>query len=326
MKCIVTETSHERINAHPVTDEDGTPHVYATMAEARAELRANGYSYNRANDHYYIKGTEYRAYIIREDSEEFTDVITTTENVTDVSTSADHAESYADAAEYAAKNATPAEARTFAEYAKAAAEDARRAARYNLIHYFSDHETSGYSAQVVKIQRADVERAEAAAKRAEEAAQRAEAPQYTRCDADIVAFELLEAYAEAIGERPTYNDPETVAAYACAVAELCGKPNYNDPAFETVADMVEAIAEHAKRSNAYTTEEIRAKFDSEYLVWDEPETAPTYQRAELEAFLGEYVDAYDVDAIEDEATKAGRWTPEAVRDLMSICQRHELKA
>lgn len=76
MKCIITETSPERTNAHPVTNEDGTPHIFATMAEARAELRANGYSYNRANQRYYIKGTEYRAYIVREDSEEYADAIT----------------------------------------------------------------------------------------------------------------------------------------------------------------------------------------------------------------------------------------------------------
>lgn len=57
---------------------------------------------------------------------------------------------------------------------------------------------------------------------------------------------------------------------------------------------------------------------------------PTYQRYELEAFLGDYADDYDVDAIEAEATEydpaTGRtvWTPDAVRDLWSICERHEL--
>jgi len=75
MKCLVIQTSPERISAHPVTNEDGTPYVYATMAEARAELRANGYSYNRENQRYYIKGTEYRAYIVREDSEEYAEII-----------------------------------------------------------------------------------------------------------------------------------------------------------------------------------------------------------------------------------------------------------
>lgn len=75
MKCIVIQTSPERINAEPVTNEDGTPHIYATISEARAELRANGYSYNRANQRYYIKSTEYRAYILRADSEEYAEII-----------------------------------------------------------------------------------------------------------------------------------------------------------------------------------------------------------------------------------------------------------
>lgn len=76
MKCIVIETSPERIAAKPVTNEDGTPHVYATIKEARAELKANGYSYNRANDRYYISGTEYRAYIVREDSADYEEIMT----------------------------------------------------------------------------------------------------------------------------------------------------------------------------------------------------------------------------------------------------------
>ena len=42
MKCLVVETSPEHTTARPVTNEDGTPHTYATMAEARAELKANG--------------------------------------------------------------------------------------------------------------------------------------------------------------------------------------------------------------------------------------------------------------------------------------------
>ena len=79
MKCIVIETSPERIEVKPVTNEDGTPHIYATMAEARAELKANGYSYNRENQRYHIKGTDYRAYIIREDSEEYAEIMEQTE-------------------------------------------------------------------------------------------------------------------------------------------------------------------------------------------------------------------------------------------------------
>lgn len=64
IKCIVING-----NGNPITNEDGTAYIYDSIKEARAEIRANGYSYNRANDRYYFKaddGTEYRAYILRE--------------------------------------------------------------------------------------------------------------------------------------------------------------------------------------------------------------------------------------------------------------------
>lgn len=111
MKCIVIETSPERTNAHTITNEDGTPHIYATMAEARAELRANGYSYNRENQRYYIKSTEYRAYIIREDSDDYAATI-------------EQAEQNA-APEYI----EPAEAQWSARHAAAAVVDAYAAAK-----------------------------------------------------------------------------------------------------------------------------------------------------------------------------------------------------
>lgn len=80
MKCIVIQTSPERTNAHAVTDDNGAAHVYPTMKEARAELKANGYRYNRVNERYYLADApEYRAYIIREDSEEYAEAIEQTE-------------------------------------------------------------------------------------------------------------------------------------------------------------------------------------------------------------------------------------------------------
>lgn len=132
--------------------------------------------------------------------------------------------------------------------------------------------------------------------------------------AEDAAFSLIDAYAEAIGERPAETDPEFTAALRVAAADVAGKDADGainaavlNIAREYVATMVEAIA-------------------ARWMQDHQPEPAPTYQRAELEAFLGDYADAYDVDAIEAEATEAGRWTPEAARDLMSICERHELKA
>lgn len=231
MKCIVTETSPERVNAHPVTNEDGTPHVYATMAEARAELRANGYSYNRANDRYYIKGTEYRAYIIREDSEEFTDAITT------------------DTAEEPEQTT-----------AERIAEQAR-----------DFHHDTIYSA----ITAEDIEQADA----------------YTN--------EHLKLTVE--------------------VMDALGVFHVSDRMLVAIAQAMRAELDSIEAESATET----------HLPYAERVERKAYQRAELEAFLGEYVDAYDVDAIEDEATEydpktgAQLWTPEAVSDLMSICERHE---
>ena len=134
-------------------------------------------------------------------------------------------------------------------------------------------------------------------------------------EANQALWSFMDAYAEAIGEHPTKNDPETRAARKIAAEAFGYLIPYpvTDEERATVAAMADAIADRWTQDH-------------------EAEEAATYQRAELEAFLGEYVDAYDVDAIEDEATEtdpktcAQLWTPEAVRDLISICERHERKA
>lgn len=282
MKCIVIETSPERINAKPVTNEDGSAHVYATISEARAELKANGYSYNRENQRYYIKGTEYRAYIIREDSEEYADAITTEAH-------------------------------------------------------------------------------------------------------DRAAAALVSAYAEAIGDSVTADDPESIAAHR--VARACiGLTTATDDDRATVSAMVEAIADRAREAAAFEANqaanaaivdanraysEMENRSDNEnWQGWaaqfiaqaqqsaaeaarlavvanDKTTTAkagavsamtrrvreeiaaaaPTYQRAELLAYLGDPV-AYDVEAIEAEATA---FTADGARvwvafgeDLAAIAERHEI--
>lgn len=261
VKCIVIESSPERTNARAVTNEDGNAHVYATISEARAELKANGYSYSRADDRYYIRGTEYRAYIIREDSEEYAEIIVSQAH-------------------------------------------------------------------------------EAAARR------------------------LVSAYAEAIGDAVTEDDPEAIAAHQVA-RECLGYTTATAEQRATVASMVDAITQQAERIAADRIAPEAAKEygsyedalnDTAYTVYslmtgermpDTPEdftrldrimgyaakVIPAephpYQRAELEAYLGSAINGYDVDAIEAEATehdpKTGRtvWTPEAVRDLWTICERHE---
>lgn len=62
--------------------------------------------------------------------------------------------------------------------------------------------------------------------------------------ANRAALALLDAYAEAIGEHPTEDDPETVAAYRVARDEITGASiRATEEQRATVAAMVEAIAD-----------------------------------------------------------------------------------
>lgn len=218
-----------------------------------------------------------------------------------------------------------------------------------------------------------------------------------RSEAANQAFwSFMDAYAEAIGERPTKDDPETRAARKIA-AEVFGyllPYPVTDDDRATVAAMVEAIAErwtqdHERRDlfseqaeyeqraaelaaveaaapealasegnpedavnliaytafadihdgatpdtyddndmeqlerlMGYASEIVRRDGPAHGIQW------ASYQRCELEAFLGE-PDDYDVDAIEAEATaydySTGRryWTAFG-GDLAAIAERHEL--
>lgn len=198
---------------------------------------------------------------------------------------------------------------------------------------------------------------------------------------------FIDAYAEAIGDAVTDDDPEARAAYRVARDEIAGGSRSTDQERETVADMLEAIAAKATETTAQqvaelardirydlqlTTfgpkdiEEARALTNryadltadvmealgtshvcdrtlvciahameaSGYRLTDrddadqDADPAPLYQRAELDAYLGDYSDDYDVDAIEAEATeydpKTGRrtWRPNV--DLWEVCERHEI--
>ena len=125
------------------------------------------------------------------------------------------------------------------------------------------------------------------------------------------ARSLINAYSEAIGDPVTDDDPEAVAAYQVA-RDAIGYTTATEEQRATVAAMVEAIA-------------ARWMQDHEP---EQPEPAPTYQRYELEVFLGE-PDDYDVDAIEAEATEYDPRTGRTVwaafgDDLAAIAERHEL--
>lgn len=136
------------------------------------------------------------------------------------------------------------------------------------------------------------------------------------------------------------------AAYAVILAKdaaaIAAKAGTSEAASiaDTASEYTERAREYA-RSATETAEQAAAEAEQRAETLEgiddaaaDPENleepAPTYQRYELEAYLGDYADDYDVDAIEAEATehdpRTGRtvWTPEAVRDLWSICERHEL--
>ncbi len=156
-----------------VTNEDGTPHVYDSISEARAEIIGNyGRDANRAGilhthtaDDYSGNVHDGYVYIIREDSEEYADAI--------------------------------------------------------------EHDAAAYDWSAEET--------------AEEIAYRAAIRTANRA-----ALALLDAYAEAIGEHPEEDDPETRAAYKVARDEITGASiRATEHDRETVANMVEAIAEAA---------------------------------------------------------------------------------
>lgn len=207
--------------------------------------------------------------------------------------------------------------------------------------------------------------------------------------ADAAARALLAEYANAIGEHPTDDDPETRAAYRIAFHDIAHQIGSTASDREIVASMVEAIAQavrndmptgpegyHAELVRkadaaavrfcaAYTATTgivpffedaaavcrvARADVAHEYGVTasdretvaamieeladadrhqQTAEPRPTYQRAELLAYLGE-PDDYDVTAIEHEATAydpaTGRtvWAVDA-DELAIIAERHQLQ-
>lgn len=325
MKCIVIETSPERTNAKPVTNEDGTPHIYATMGEARAELKANGYIYNRANQRYYINGTEYRAYILRTDSEEYAEIVEQAEQQQAPEyIEPEHIQTvsgnkiYRSIDPVTGWNVFTVAGRDFWELA-----EARYFAQCNPAEPEAIEQAEQNAAEAAERAEiiASIEDPEHRAYIEHEATAHQWSPEETRANieyratihtANRAALALLDAYAEAIGEHPHEDDDETRAAYKVARDDVTGtSARATEYDRETVAAMVERIAQAVRDDIPTGPENYR----------------PTYQRCELEAFLGE-PDDYDIDAIEAEAT---RFTADGARvwvafgdDLAAIAERHEL--
>ena len=120
--------------------------------------------------------------------------------------------------------------------------------------------------------------------------------------ANRAALALLDAYAEAIGEHPAEDDPETHAAYEVARDEVTGtSQRASEYDRETVELMTEAIARGARPAS------IVQYADMHYLVWT---------RAEVLAYIGDPT-AYDVDAILQDIEETGA-------SLADAAERHEL--
>lgn len=301
MQCIIIETSPERIAAKPVTNEDGTPAIYATMSEARAELKGNGYSYNRSNDRYYIRGTEYRAYIVREDSEEYAPII-----------------------EQAMQDAAP-------EYIET---EAIQTVAGHTIYRSIDPVTSWTVftvagrdfwelAEARHFAQCNPETAEANARELESAARHAArraaaaVDKCKRCAEQAAAAETPEAAAFAARKAEHY------ARRAAKNAAEAGTEAAAE--YATTAAAFAAIAHSC--ANAATDPEPEEPTSTSTPEEEPEEPAPVYQRYELEAFCEE-PDAYDLEAIEQEATttdRAGRRVWRAGIDLAAIAERHELE-
>lgn len=153
------------------------------------------------------------------------------------------------------------------------------------------------------------ERAREYARSATETAEQAAAEAEQRAKADDAAARFCAALTEATGELPYFGD----AASVCKVArdDIAGEHRSTALDRDAVNLMTEAIADAARAADPEDLEE----------------PAPTYQRYELLAYLGE-PDNYDVDAIEAEATS---FTADGARvwsafgsDLADAAERHEL--
>ena len=138
-------------------------------------------------------------------------------------------------------------------------------------------------------------------------------------------------YSEAnAAEQPQGNEASSRRAKRQSLSRPTRKGPTNEERKRRREAREEAALYYAADGYEYANSEIIDEAGTAvHIAYYEPPREP-YDPAELAAYLGDYADDYDVTAIEAEATEydpaTGRrvWTPEAVRDLWSICERHEL--
>ena len=208
-----------------VTNEDGTPHVYDSIKDARAEIRANfgrdanksGILHSHSVDDYSGNVHDGYIFIVREDTDEF---------------AAATADAKAEAAAAEMLEATEAEAVTIYATEPTETDTRELEERVEIIAAIEAEDLRKYiQTEAERYQWSPEETRESIAfylaSRAAKAAARA----------------LLDAYAETIGETIERSDPEAVAAYRVAHDEMHNRSHHattNDR--EQVAYMVDVIA------------------------------------------------------------------------------------
>jgi len=166
---------------------------------------------------------------------------------------------------------------------------------------------------------------EAAAAKMERAAQAMSEAQKHEAKTAAAALDYDTETAEAEAREARFS-ADYAAILASDAAELAAEAGTSN-----AASIADAAAEYAERARRYaiSAEETAEQNAREAAADPEDleEPAPIYQRHELLAYLGD-PDAYDVEAIEAEAT---RYTADGARvwsafgeDLAAIAERHEL--
>lgn len=355
-----------------VTNEDGTPHVYDSIKEARNEIYGNfgrdanksGILHTHSVDEYSGHVHDGYIYIVREDTEEFAAATATTEPEA----------TEAEAVTIYATEPTETEAAPVIELHEW--EKVLVQVEPNTIYdtITSEPHTYGYRAtvciisefgnlsiypglsttgktiktckraanRVLKI-RYGLQMSGAVAQGSTLEAMHASITDETVHEhfkqwcADMFANEAeeraaVETVAPAVVEEyGTSEDAVAAMAYEAYAAMHDGARPYQVHEvreFDRLMKYAAEIAETAAARKQSAGDPLAKYRDLEYLEFDEPR--PTYQRAELEAYVGaENLGSYDLEAIEAEATAYDPATSRTVwtagpEELATICQRHEL--
>lgn len=161
------------------------------------------------------------------------------------------------------------------------------------------------------------------------------------CSASKAAARCIELYPQAVEKHArtlsAARELATDLLTSCHAADQWIAPSARLELGGDAAEIITWALEHRMtRTTRDRLREWQATVERFHATQDAPDApegpqdapAPVYERYELEAFLGEFVDEYDVDAIEHDATAwDGRRTVWAVTDpdeLWELAERHAL--